>query len=294
MSGVIRLVSWGGIGDAVLATPAVRSLRQAHRGTRIEMHCVLPAHREVFLHNPHLDRLLLLSDRRAAVARFVARFRPRRFGVLNYGRVAPSLLYDKPAACIIGDLIETAVDDPTPEVFLTSAEEEAARRALAFARCPVLIQITSRCNPNQSWAMDKWASLVARNPDLEMIQVGLGDESAIPGAIDWRGRTSIRQAMALVKAARAFVGIISGLAHVAAAVRTPAVVLFGPSNPEIWGHHGNVNIYQPPPCAPCIDVLMDRLCPYGAPCLSSISVDTVHEALGRQLTRQAPAVRHWQ
>ena len=52
------------------------------------------------------------------------------------------------------------------------------------------------------------------------------------------GRTTIKQFAAIVKKSGLFVGSDSGAMHIASAVGTPVVALFGPSNPREWGPRG--------------------------------------------------------
>ena len=61
--------------------------------------------------------------------------------------------------------------------------------------------------------------------------------SALP-CIDLVGATGLLEAAAVLSRARAFVGNDSGLGHIAAAVRTPTLTLFGPGEPRRyhpWG-----------------------------------------------------------
>ena len=63
-----------------------------------------------------------------------------------------------------------------------------------------------------------------------------GPEDDLPGAeirIDDLYELSCRLA-----AAQVYIGNDSGIAHLAAAVETPAVVLFGPTDPRIWAPRG--------------------------------------------------------
>lgn len=52
------------------------------------------------------------------------------------------------------------------------------------------------------------------------------------------GRTTIKQFAAIAKKSALFVGSDSGAMHIASAMGTPVVVLFGPSNPREWGPRG--------------------------------------------------------
>ena len=52
------------------------------------------------------------------------------------------------------------------------------------------------------------------------------------------GRTTIKQFAAIAKKSVLFVGSDSGAMHIASAVGTPVVGMFGPSNPREWGPRG--------------------------------------------------------
>jgi hypothetical protein len=80
--------------------------------------------------------------------------------------------------------------------------------------------------------------------------------------VDLRGETSVRESVALLRHALAFVGVVSFLAHATNATGTPAVVLFGPSAPNVWAHPNQMVINKSLRCAPCIDTLAGHPCPY--------------------------------
>ncbi len=58
------------------------------------------------------------------------------------------------------------------------------------------------------------------------------------GVLDLTGRTGLRDLMGLLSLARLFVGIDSGVLHLAAALGTPCVALFGPTDPQQTGPQG--------------------------------------------------------
>jgi heptosyltransferase-1 len=99
--------------------------------------------------------------------------------------------------------------------------------------------------------MDSWTQLVARlNEKLryEILQISadrnasLSDASAvtIPGATPVACSDDIETLVHTVAAADLLIGIDSGPIHIAAAVNTPFVSLFGPVNPALRLSKGNL------------------------------------------------------
>lgn len=91
------------------------------------------------------------------------------------------------------------------------------------------------------------------------------------------GELSLLAFAALVKRCRLFVGNDNGAMHMAAAVGTPVLALFGPSNPAEWGPRGDRvrTIYKGLDCRPCFHPTCDR---GEMNCMRQITVDEVYEA----------------
>lgn len=283
---IFQITSGLGLGDAVLMTPSFRAIKDRFPGSKIVV-IARPLMREVLKHNPYIDRLPPLWV--GCFHRFFAFVRRKTIHRLRYGYLGPSLFYQKKAAEIIAEMMGLKLDDYSTEVFLTKEEEEKARRLLAAYKNPVIIDPSTVLSRNKLWFVDRWEELVKSMPEFTFIQLGIkGEEPFINGAVDMRGRTQIREAIALVKHALCYVGVDSFLAHVAAAVNTPGVILFGASSPSIWGHDSNINIYKQKHCSPCIDVLRQYACPYERKCMESITVEDVREAILRQVRKNSP------
>jgi ADP-heptose:LPS heptosyltransferase len=92
---------------------------------------------------------------------------------------------------------------------------------------------------------------------------------------------------ALLKEADLFLGNDSGPMHVAAAVGTPVVALFGPQLPSRWGPMGEGHItLRPPDCAPCPFPAACRPPDFATMlCVRRITVDEVVDAVERQLAQ---------
>ncbi|BBO72554.1 ADP-heptose--LPS heptosyltransferase [Desulfosarcina alkanivorans] len=97
-------------------------------------------------------------------------------------------------------------------------------------------------------------------------------------AIDLSGRTSLGQAMALIDRCDAFVTNDSGLMHVAAALNTPLVAIFGSTNSTTTSPHSDTSriVRVPIECSPC----MKPVCPLGhMNCMKQVSVELVFDTL---------------
>ena len=107
--------------------------------------------------------------------------------------------------------------------------------------------------------------------------------------VDLTGQLSLRELAALTREARAFVGVDSAPMHIAAAMDTPCVALFGPSGDIEWGPWGvahRIIASSEHPCRPCgIDG-----CGGGkvSECLTTLPVERVRSALVELLASTRP------
>lgn len=74
-------------------------------------------------------------------------------------------------------------------------------------------------------------------------------------ALDLTGATTLPQLADVIAQADVFIGAESGVMHLAAAVGTPVVAIFGPGNPDAWGPWNpggqTVIVRSLPVCSPC-------------------------------------------
>ena len=92
----------------------------------------------------------------------------------------------------------------------------------------------------------------------------------------------------LAACAKIFVGNDSGIAHIAAAVQTPSVVIFGSSNTNHWRPWTNAPneiVYEKMPCQPCAGYFCKE---FSEPeCIKRVSVESVIAAIRRVLVDKA-------
>jgi lipopolysaccharide heptosyltransferase I len=104
-------------------------------------------------------------------------------------------------------------------------------------------------------------------------------------SIDFTGRTEVGLLPTLLRQAAALLTNDSGPMHIAAAVGTPVVALFGPTDPLRTGPYGNGHtvLTHDVPCRPC----MSRRCHHAVPlaCLSGVTPERAVQAV-RDCVRQ--------
>ena len=194
--------------------------------------------------------------------------------------------------------------EPVFDLTVSPRRKEAARRLLEQSGCgtgqPVAILCPGSVNSRaKRWPAERYAKLSDRFSDagVDVVLVGSPGELEVSHEVSARaghkpivltGKTTVADVVALISIADLLVTNDTGPAHIGAALGTPTLVIFGPTNPLTTyprSPHAEL-IRQPPDCAPC----MLRDCPIDHRCMTSISVDevfrramTMHERKGIQL-----------
>lgn len=154
-------------------------------------------------------------------------------------------------------------------------------------------------NFERRWPRPSFAALarrLSREDQLPVVLIGSRGEreytehvaeaahdAETPRPVNLAGQLSTAQLAALLSRCAVFVSNDSGPMHLAAALGTPTVGLFGPETPLMYGPLGSRvrALYRPPVCSPCINVHDNKVasCIWGFPqCLVSLSVAEVHAA----------------
>lgn len=110
-------------------------------------------------------------------------------------------------------------------------------------------QVKAIGHDNKAWPAKNWAALISRLGEVTdplTVQCGPGGTLAIANAFALT--PSFRYAAAVLSVARAFIGTEGGLMHAAAAVGTPAVILWSEFiDPSITGYDVHRNIRKAGP-----------------------------------------------
>jgi heptosyltransferase-2 len=191
-----------------------------------------------------------------------------RFFLLNDVRSGERKLHrmvDRCAALALpgGAALPTAL--PVPELKVPTADATAwrNRRGLGAERRPVVALAPGAVGPSKRWPSASYSALTRRllADGFAVWVLGGPDETALAGEIvgdtDARNLTGpdLRDAILALACAAAAVSNDSGLLHVAAALGTPAIGIFGPTSPWHWAPlnplAATMETRAQLPCRPC-------------------------------------------
>ena len=267
----ILVISLRRIGDLLLATPLVRSLKRAWPAAAIDV-LVQPGTAEIIEGNPDIASIIVMEPRQSLrlALRLFKRYdlavstqtgdRPTFFAVLA-GRQHAGLTAvdgDKPGTRIKRRLLHRSA--PMQPLLHRVEHVMQLADALGIPRAPQVVPPMPAPLPiapgdnyavvhaapmfrYKQWTAAGFRALAAglRQRGLNIVAIS-GPGEAERRYLDevWQGAVPIHQFTwaqntALLQRARVYVGPDTSTSHLAAATGCPTVVLFGPMDPRVWG-----------------------------------------------------------
>jgi hypothetical protein len=274
-----KLISYnGGIGDDLLCTTVARELRNRNSGTI----WIGTKYLELFENNSDARPVPVSDWRIGALAEMLGAARSlayTQYDPVNDKDPEPPMHF---AAMMCQRAGVGGWVSIRPYLFLRHSESAQGR----ITENQIAIQSTTRAATtplqNKEWFPERFQSVVnSLSGEFNFVQLGASSDPRLANTIDLRGKTTLRQAAAILNKSRLFVGLAGGLMHLARAVDCSAVIVYGGrERPEISGYICNRNIRTVPPCSPC---WQRNRCDYGRACMTDISSDAVIEAVRASL-----------
>jgi ADP-heptose:LPS heptosyltransferase len=256
------------LGDVLMSTPALRELKRRNPSCHVTFYT---DYQDLVAGLPFIDLVRPSAES------------PNSTIWLSYEKSLPPRRH---IARILGDHLGLTVSDVRPACVVDHKLVEQFRQDWNSLPRP-LIAVSRRAGPwtpNKDWPDEHWEYLVARLTARATV-IDVGARSSKPPArlfgsyLDLRGQTTLPQLVAVIAAADLFITPDTGPMHIAAAVETPAVVIYGGYiDPVCTGYPGNINLYSAVECAPC---WLREPCPYGKKCLHQITPAAVEAALNQ-------------
>jgi lipopolysaccharide heptosyltransferase II len=200
-------------------------------------------------------------------------------------------------------------DEALPMLHVTSAGEAGARHVLERAgvvldgRPLVVLHAGAQNGQAKRWPPSHWATLADRlvsECGADVVLTGAASDAPLTAAIrrrmrrpvyDLTGQTSLPALVALLARCDLLVSGDSGPLHIACAVGTPVVGLYGPTDPLISGPLAPdaIVLRREIWCGPCYDASATADCRFHNPvCMKQLPPAAVLDAARRQLARRVP------
>lgn len=256
---ILAEIRWR-LGDEIMAIPIYESIKRAWPQSELSVACSFP---DLLEGNPHVDHIIADESRDTADY-------DRHINLRNASRTVPR---HKHYARLAG--VPSSRTRPTLYWALDDPPLDMTGQWIAIG--------SGATWPTKRWPVSGWRELCNTLHDrgCQLVQLGRADER-IGLEHDFVDKTSIREAGAILNRCSLFVGSDSGLLHLAAAVGTPAIGLFGPTDPDVlFGEYNPIAaIGNGRPCAACWNGPMTMrepgVCPLNVDnCMESITVDAV-------------------
>ena len=170
---------------------------------------------------------------------------------------------------------EAPAPGPAPgKASAPAAAPAAPVAAAADDRRPFVVIHPGGSKAPRAWHAARFAELARALADERgLVPLVVGDAGdaeagaevarAVPETVVAAGRTTVRRMAALIERSALFVGNDSGPMHIAGAVGTPAVGIFGPGIPEKTAARAKPGFFEPVtlrfPCSPCRQRLLPRV-----------------------------------
>ncbi|MEZ4901528.1 MAG: glycosyltransferase family 9 protein [Spirosomataceae bacterium] len=245
----IAIVRTEHFGDIVAAEPIARQVRQKHP-TDYVIWIVRPVFRELVENHPDIDevwaqptvlRRILVCESGVFDAIYHLEFwqsnldkvseRVHQNEVAKQKNITVFNYFNKGNLLTIFQLCANLpVEDDTPQVYISTADQLKIK-ALNLSQKMIVVHCSSNY-PAKDWSVPNWERLILwliEEKGYEVVEIGLKSQNRInhPYFHDFCGQYSILQTAEIIRQANYFIGIDSGPAHLANAVGTEGILLFG-------------------------------------------------------------------
>lgn len=189
-----------------------------------------------------------------------------RFGLLNrwrWGEKALPRFIDKNAALALPDGAALPLEWPVPQLRVKPEDVMRFRQEKNLGQNAAVALAPGSVGSSKRWTYYPQAAKLLADQGLDVWIIGGPGEKAIAAEIAAAGGprvrdltgTDLRNGILAMAAARLAVSNDSGLMHIAAALGTPTMGIFGPTSPYHWaplnGLAATVQTKTTVPCQPC-------------------------------------------
>jgi len=263
-------------GDVLMTTQCFKGIKERHKNMPL-VYMTQPQYQDVVAGNPYIDEIIDWDERKLKEYQIV--YNPHGEHILpgGWNNLDVTLHSMYPYFCKV-EADEIAIECMAPDVSIMEKMPAGENIGDGY----IAVHTTGGSKMYRSYPhMD----MVIKGLDLPVVQIGGKTDIRCKSDIDLCGKLTFRESAWVMKYAKAAVVIDSFLSHLAGAVGTHAVVLYGPAPARVVGpraqHGAKIINLQPDMLAVCKTMShcwgTNPQCQ--SPCIHTISPQKVRKAL---------------
>lgn len=306
----ILVITLSNLGDIILTTPVIASLRREFPASRIDV-LVGPAGKEVFEKDRNIFKVIIYDKHMPIAGKRRLQLKLKK---LNYDLVVD--LRNTVFGLLIGPKYRTATIQHFPPHIVHSIDRHLHRlRSIGIESCErrPYLHITQEdeayvsglmkasgvrekfvaISPGAKSHLKRWtqegfaavADRLAGECKADIVFIGSGeDETIVSGVIkkmkhkphNFTSKTNIRQLGSLLKRSKLLITNDSAPLHLGCALGARVLAVFGPTDPKKYGPVGefDVVINKKLSCSPC----EDAVCRFNYECMSLITPEDIFDS----------------
>ncbi|MBN2453897.1 MAG: glycosyltransferase family 9 protein [Candidatus Omnitrophica bacterium] len=306
----ILVITLSNLGDVILTTPVVATLRREFPGSRIDI-LVGPAGKEVFEKDWNIFKVIVYDKHMSIAGKrrlqlklkklkydLVVDLRNTVFGILIGPKYRTSTLQQFPEDIVhrmdrhLYRLKSLGIENTLrrPYVHISPEDELYAANLLKDRDVRdsfVVINPGSKSHLKR-WTAEGFAAVADRlitECGIDIIFTGVKEDAEVVadvaakmkhGAHNLTGKTSVRQLGELIKRSKLLITNDSAPLHLGCAVGARVLAIFGPTDPKKYGPTGEFDMVVNKKlfCSPC----ETAMCKYNYECMKLISAEDVFDA----------------
>ena len=302
------------IGDIIVATPAIRALKEKFPEAKIDI--LLPRGMEdILLQNPNINKIytnlniiqdnydlgIILHYGSKKISKWLKKHAKFRIGCTRplfkegkgyylHRKTKPLFKLQHKIDDNLDVLKTIGIETDNKELELYTNKEIKKDSKFLVVICPGV-----RHAPSHEWFSDRFAQLsdiLIEKYKAKIIFIGTEKENELINTIisqtknkviNTAGKISLQELFALIKSADLLISVDTGPMHIAAAFKTPVIALFGAGNPEIWHPYSKkaVSIIKNNACNSCMKLKCPRKGEKEKECMKAIKIEDILSLVGK-------------
>ncbi len=236
------IIQFVALGDLVATEPLIRYLKKIYPDKKLVCN-VLSAFEDIVKYNPYIDAYIVDNDISGLREKIYKKAKDKKLNVIDLSGANQPLRYDMPNSFnyyLFGSLLEVysmyaGISKLCAHPRIYFPENFTFSHEMPNDKYVVIHRFSN--DSGRDYQLDKWqeiASFLVKKFNYKIVEVGSISDQSKPSLeidkkhyLDMRGKLLLHETAKYIEKADFFIGIDSGVAHIANAVKTRGIILLG-------------------------------------------------------------------